>query len=329
MHSFWDKLARPFFVLAPLADVTDPAFRRLIAQIQAPDVMWTEFVSADGLYYTREVKKILDGENPLMRDFQYSEAERPILAQIFSGKAEMIAYASELAATLGFDGVDINMGCPDRTIEKQQAGAAMMKNPKHAQEIVRAAKDGAARGKPGGIPVSVKTRIGYNQEMLDEWLPALLESEPAAVTLHLRTRKEMSLVPARWELMQKALALRDAAGSKTLLIGNGDVKDLDDARAKVAESGADGAMLGRAIFGNPWLFAGRKPHDTPIAERLTALVLLARGFEELRPQKSFHILKKHIKAFVTGFDGAADLRAKLMNTESADELARVITENPL
>ena len=116
MTSFWNGLKRPFFVLAPLADVTDPALRRLVAQIQAPDAMWTEFVSADGLYYTREVKKIPDSENPLMRDLQYSETERPIVAQLFSGKPEMMEYATELAAKLGFDGVDINMGCPDKTI---------------------------------------------------------------------------------------------------------------------------------------------------------------------------------------------------------------------
>ncbi len=322
MKSFWNGLKWPFFVLAPMADVTDPAYRKIIAEIAPPDVMWTEFVSADGLYHTREMKKMLDEENPLFRDFQFSKKEHPIVAQIFGSNPDTIAYASKLAADLDFDGVDINMGCPDRSIEKQGAGAAMIKTPEKAKEIIRAAAT-------SGLPVSVKTRIGYNTNVMDEWLPMLLEEKLAALTVHLRTRKEMSLVPAHWELMPQIVEMRNRVSPDTLIIGNGDVKDLADAKIKVKESGADGIMLGKAIFGNPWLFAGRKIEDTPVGERLTALVTLAQEFENLRPQKSFHILKKHIKAFVTGFDGAAELRAKLMETESAETLARVLSEYPL
>src|SRR3989344_3990863 len=181
MHSFWQRLSRPFFVLAPMADVTDPAYRRLIAQYGAPDVMWTEFVSADWLYATREKKGMKDDENPLMRDLQFSEGEHPIVAQLFSSNPEMMAYAAKLCAELGFDGIDINMGCPDKSIEKQGAGAAMMKNPERAKEVFRAARS-------AGLPTSVKTRIGYNTETMDEWLPAILEEKPDALTVHLRTR---------------------------------------------------------------------------------------------------------------------------------------------
>ena len=306
--------------MAPMADVTDAAFRQVVAKRGAPSVFWTEFVSADGLYHTREIKKMKDEENPLMGILTKSEIERPIVAQIFSAKPDMIAYATKLVAELGFDGIDINMGCPDRAIEKQGCGAAMMKNPKLAQEIIRAAQKASA------LPVSVKTRIGYNTESLDEWLAALLEVSPAAITLHLRTRKDMSLVPADWELMKKAVEIRNRINPAVLLIGNGDVQDLDDARMKVAESGCDGAMLGRAMFGNPWVFAGRKSEDTTLAEKLTALIELARDFEKLTPRKNFSILKKHIKAFLTGFDGAAELRAKLMETDSAAALAAAIAE---
>lgn len=326
MRTFWEKLRKPFFALAPLADVTDPAYRRLIAQIQAPDAMWTEFVSADGLYYTRERKGMADSENPLMRDLLYTEAERPIIAQLFSSRPEMMAYASELCAKLGFDGIDINMGCPDKSIEKQGAGAAMIKTPELAKEIVESARQGAMRGKEGGIPVSVKTRIGYNTESIDEWIGALLALQLPALTVHLRTRKEMSKVEAHWELMPQIVALRDRIAPDTLIIGNGDVLSIENARQKIEASGADGVMLGRAIFGNPWVFAEKKMEDIPAAERLAALVTLAHYFDELRPSKSFHLLKKHFKAFVTGFDGAAELRGKLMDTNSVEEMAAILKD---
>lgn len=319
MDSFWQKLTKPFFVLAPMADVTDPAYRRLIAATGKPDVTWTEFVSADGLYHTRRER--LDGtfiygsdaDNPLVRDLQFSEGERPIVAQLFGSNPETMAYAAQLCATLGFDGVDINMGCPDRSIEKQGAGAAMMKHPEDAPAIIAAART-------SGLPVSVKTRIGYNREEMDAWLPVLLKEQPAALTVHLRTRKEMSLVPAHWELASRVVALRDIHSPSTLVLGNGDVKTLNEAQEKVAASGLDGIMLGRAIFGNPWLFTGRDTATISPAEKIEALRLLATEFETLRPRKSFHILKKHFKAFIHGWPGAAELRASLMEATTHEEL---------
>jgi len=322
MRSFWRALPKPFFVMAPMADVTDPAFRALVASRGKPDIFWTEFVAADGMYHTRELQKVLDAENPLMRDLQYSLEERPIVAQVFTSSPENMKYMAALVASLGFDGLDINMGCPDRSIEKQGCGSAMIKTPEVAQEIIRAAQS-------SGLPVSVKTRVGYNTETLDEWLPALLETKPEAVTLHLRTRKELSLVPANWELMKKAVVIRDTQASEVLLIGNGDIQDLEDAQEKIAATDCDGAMIGRGMFGNPWVFAGKKSEEIALPEKLAALVELAHGFESLRPVKSFAILKKHIKAFVTGFDGAAEFRGKLMEAQNASELERIIAENPV
>jgi len=330
--SFWNKLPKPFFAMAPMKDVTDVAFRALVCKRGKPDIFWTEFVSADGLYHTREIAKMPDEINPLMRDLQCTEEQRPIVAQIFSSKPEMISYATKLVAELGFDGVDINMGCPDRTIEKQGAGAALVKNPELAQKLIRAAKEA------GTLPVSVKTRVGYNKESLDEWLAALLEAGPAAITLHLRTRKELSLVRADWDLMKKAVEIRNKLAPGVLLIGNGDVQDLDDARAKVAASGCEGAMLGKAMFGNPWLFegidglrksiigAGLTKSEHGLDEKLAALVELAHGFEQLSPPKNFAILKKHIKAFVTGFAGAAELRARLMQAKNASEIEQIVLD---
>ncbi len=203
MDTFWSRLSKPFFVLAPMADVTDPAYRKLLAEKGKPDVTWTEFVSADGIYHMREKKGIPDAENPLMRDLQFTEAERPIVAQLFSSDPVAMAYTAKLCAELGFDGIDINMGCPDKSIEKQGCGAGMIKTPEVAKAIIRAAREGAFRGKEGGLPVSVKTRIGYNTETMDEWFPQILSEKPAALTLHLRTRKEMSKVPAHWDLMPR------------------------------------------------------------------------------------------------------------------------------
>lgn len=318
MTSFWKNLPRPLYVLAPMADVTDPAYRKLIAEYHAPSVTWTEFVSADGLYYTREKKGMLDEENPLMRDLQFTNGEHPIVAQLFGSNPETMSYAAKLCADLGFDGIDINMGCPDRSIEKQGCGAAMMRNPERAREIVEAART-------SGLPVSVKTRIGYNKVEIATWIRSILEVKPEVLTVHLRTRAEMSKVPAHWEYMEQVVALRNEVSPDTLIIGNGDVLDLADGAKKIAETGCDGVMLGRAIFGNPWIFdPTRTPEDRTPAERIAALRTLALYFDELRPRKSFHILKKHIKAFLTGFDGASDIRTRLMETDSLESFLAVL-----
>ncbi len=206
-NNFWHGLKKPIMVLAPMADVTDASFRRIIAKYGKPDVIWTEFVSADGLF--------LGGRDALMRDLMFTDEERPIVAQFFTSRPDMMEKAAVLAAELGFDGIDINMGCPDKSIEKQGAGAAMIKNPTRAREVVRAAMNGALeaarRGLNGGrvLPVSVKTRIGFNTNQLEEWLPELLAEEPVVVTIHARTRKEMSKVPARWEEVKRAVDIRD------------------------------------------------------------------------------------------------------------------------
>jgi nifR3 family TIM-barrel protein len=312
-------------VLAPLADVTDAAFRRMIAQYSAhtradgtvggPDVFWTEFVSADGL-----MRADAEGKRKLLADLIYTNEERPIVAQLFSSTPQYMKGAAALCAELGFDGIDINMGCPDRGIEKQGCGSAMIKNPENARAVIRAAKEGA-----GGLPVSVKTRLGYNQDQLEEWLPELLAEEPAVVTIHARTRKEMSKVPARWERVARAVEIRNEIGSETLIFGNGDVADIADAKQKATETGADGVMLGRAIFGNPWLFHPEKDlSNVSLTERLTAMVEHTKLFEELLPHKNFAIMKKHYKAYVNGFDGAKELRAELMEAQHGDEIEALV-----
>ncbi len=337
MKNFWQDLPKPILVLAPLANVTDAAFRRIIAKYSkpaGPAVFYTEFVSADGLVLAN-----VEGKTKLMRDLVFSEAERPIVAQFFTSNPEHMEKAAALAQELGFDGVDINMGCPDRSVEKQGGGAALIKTPSVARELIRAAKRGAPN-----LPVSVKTRLGYNKDTLEEWLPELLAEAPAALVLHARTRKEMSAVPARWERVKRAVEIRNELKSKTLILGNGDLIDIEDAKRKVEESGADGAMLGRAVFGRPWLFAAEKiASDSPSTEdgvgvrlrqfspplevRLRIAVEHAKLFEELLGDiKNFAIMKKHFKAYAEGFPGAKELRVQLMETKNAAEIEHIIEE---
>lgn len=278
---FWSSLPRPFFVLAPLADVTDVAFRRVIATYGKPHVLWTEFTSAEGLCGLYH--------EPLWCNLLYSEAERPIVAQLWSASPAAMEQAAGLVADLGFDGIDINMGCPDRKVERRGAGAALCRQPTLAQALIGAAQRGA-----GAMPVSVKIRIGYERDELETWLPALLEAQPAAITIHARTRQEKSEVPAHWEAIDRAVHIRQKLGSSTLLIGNGDVQHLAEARIRAADTGADGVMLGRAIFGNPWLFHPSIERDAlAAAERLRVLVEHTRLFETLLGEiKSMDRMKK-------------------------------------
>ena len=317
--NFWQKINKPIFVLAPMSNVTDSAFRYLIAKYGKPDVTWTEFVSCDGL--------VSRGREHLLIDLKYDKSERPIVAQIFGSKPENFYKVAQLLKELKFDGIDINMGCPDKNVQKQGAGAALMKNPSLAQEIILATKEGA-----GDLPVSVKTRIGYSKNNLSEWLPVLLQTNPAAVTVHARTRNEMSLVPARWEHLKEAVQIRDAFQSgkeKTLILGNGDVVSLEDGYQKVKETGCDGVMIGRGVFGNPWVFNKKvKREDISIPDRLKVMVEHTYLFDKfLHGHKAFDVMKKHYKAYVSGFDGAKELRIELMEgSDTPQAVERIVND---
>ncbi len=317
MKNFWEKLPKPFFCLAPMADVTDASFRRIIAKYGKPDVTWTEFVSADGL--------ASKGIKVLKYDLLYSKKEKPIIVQLFSSNPVKMREASNLCARLGFDGIDINMGCPDRSIEKQGAGASMMKDMKKAGEIIEAVKDGIKdSGKK--VSISVKTRIGYNENQINEWIPFLLSFDLDALTIHARTRKEMSLVPARWEHVKEVLEIRNRMGVKTKIIGNGDVESIAHGKRLAKETGCDGVMIGRAVFGNPWIFSHSEKIPTT-KEKLKVLIEHTKLFEKLLGKvKNFSIMKKHYKAYVNGFDGARELRVKLMETKNSKEVEKIIKE---
>jgi nifR3 family TIM-barrel protein len=325
-RNFWNNLPRPFYALAPMANVTDAVFRKIIAKYGKPDVTWTEFVSADGL--------VSPGRKNLLHDLEFSPKERPIVAQVFGGHPEAMKKAAAFIEKLGFDGVDINMGCPDRSVEKQGGGAAMIKNPKIALEVLAAARAGSKN-----IPVSVKTRIGYNKIDL-EWIKLLLEQKLPVLTVHLRTRKEMSEAPAHWEVMPQIVRLRDQISPETLIIGNGDVMNTEQGIEYAKKYACDGIMVGRGIFGKPWLFnlALDQEESTFTTEfRLKVLLEHTRLFEKTfrpvpnsrtspRNTKSFDLMKKHFKAYVSGWDGAKELRIKLMEARTSKEVEKIIKE---
>ncbi len=325
-----------------MANVTDSAFRAMFAKYGKPDVTWTEFVSADGLCSPK-------GKVMLMRDLAFTTKERPIVAQLFTGHPEAMKKAAQMVAKLGFDGIDINMGCPDRSVEKQGGGAAMIKDPKNAIAVLEAARKGwievkkqKAKSKSESqkeqVPITIKTRIGYNS--IDwKWLRLLLEQNLPVLTIHLRTRKEMSDVPAHWELMTEIVKLRDEVAPQTLIIGNGDVRSLTDGNEKIKKYGCDGVMIGRGIFGKPWFFAGKEKEEgrkkqeekTP-EERLKIMLehakLFAKTFNGKKKgsHKNFAVMKKHFKAYVSGWDGAKELRVKLMEVETIKDVEKIVND---
>lgn len=317
---------RPLFVLAPMADVTDVAFRTVIQEAGGCDVLWTEFVSADGLVRATEI-----GKYKLKKDLLLSPLQHPIVAQLFSSTPEHMFEATKLCRELGYDGVDINMGCPDQSIEKQKCGAAMMKHPELAQGVIRAAKDAATVDGIRTMAITVKTRVGYNAVELDTWIPILLEAEVDVITIHARTRKDMSKVPANWDYVKRVVELRDEWQKNhpdkvaPLIFGNGDVESIANGFKKAEITHADGVMVGRAMFGNPWFFRdlldGPKASEVTRKERIEALVRQTEIFaRELGDVKSFALMKKFFKTYMTGFEDAVEIRTTIMDMETAREV---------
>ncbi|PKL72727.1 tRNA-dihydrouridine synthase [Candidatus Kuenenbacteria bacterium HGW-Kuenenbacteria-1] len=310
---FWEKLKKPFFILAPMHEVTDIVFRQMFVKYGKPDVFFTEFVSVDGLCSQAKEK--------LLPYFAFEKNEKPIVAQIFGAKPDNFFKVAKLIKTLGFDGIDINMGCPDKKIEKQGAGASLIKNPKLAREIIQATKKGA-----GKLPVSIKTRIGYDKNILTSWLPELLAEAPVAITIHARTRKEMFSFPSHWEMIKEAVKI--AKKSETLIIGNGDIKNLKEAKIKAKETGADGIMIGRAAIGNPWIFNSKK--DKQLISPLEKIIITQEHaflfYKNYQESKNFAVLKKHFNTYITGFPLAKKIRIQLMETKNLKEAQKILAQ---
>jgi len=314
MKSFWNELPKPFFILAPMEAVTDVVFRHVVTQAAAPDVMFSEFTNATGWVHA--------GDRAIGGRLVKTDDESPLVAQLWGADPAAMANLAKHCAELGFHGIDINMGCPDSSAVKAGGGAAMIRTPELAAQMIAAAKE-------SGLPVSVKTRLGYSSTgEWREWLGFLLHQDIVALIIHLRTKKEMSKVDAHWELMKEIRVLRDEIAPHTLLIGNGDVRDKAHGLELVEQTCIDGIMIGRGIFHDPWAFE-REAAEHTIDERfalLRAQLDLYDQYAELT-KRPFDTLKRFFKIYVRDFPDAAELRDKLMHAHTTDEVRNIIDQH--
>lgn len=313
MNNFWHDLPRPFFVLAPMEAVTDVVFRHVIAHAARPDVFFTEFTNASS--YCSPA-----GVHSTRGRLAFTPDEHPMVAQIWGKRPKEFAQMAKGLAQMGYKGVDINMGCPDKAVVRSGGGSGLIKNPELAAQLIASAKE-------GGLPVSVKTRLGYSfVNEWREWLAFLLRQDIANLTIHLRTRKEMSKVDAHYELIPEIVKLRDEIAPQTLLTINGDIRDRAHGLELVEKYGVDGIMIGRGIFHNPFAFEqAPKEHGR---EELLGLLRLHLGLfdkysRELEPRR-FEPLKRFFKIYVRDFPGSKELREQLMHTKSTDEVRALI-----
>lgn len=311
----WESLKKPFFVLAPMDDVTDTTFRRVIADTAAPDMFFTEFVNADGLNSP--------GRGAVLQKLRFNESEKPLIAQIWGMQPDNFEKATSEIAEMGFDGVDLNMGCPVKNVVKLGACSALINDREHAAKLIQAAQKGANNK----IPVSVKTRVGFNEIDMD-WIEFLLRQQIDVLTIHGRTSKQQSKVPNNWNLIQESRKIRDRVAPDTLIIGNGDVLTRKQGEDLAEEHGLDGIMIGRGILQDPYVFSDKSPWEEKTADEKLELYKKHINFfrEEWTDKKNPAGLKKFAKVYISGFDGASDLRAKLMDCNTASELLKVLNE---
>ncbi len=337
-RGFWDNLPRPIFGLAPMDGVTNAPFRLLTARVGRPAVTFTEFVPTAGLMH---------GAVKLLTDFQYDPAERPVVAQIYGNDPKECYAIAHLVCELGFDGLDINMGCPAKNVAARGAGAGLIRTPDVANAMIREARRGirdwcdgqtlhqvgvpntvlravgeanaragrTVRSERQPIPVTVKTRIGFDTCTITEWVRHLLEAEPVVIAIHGRTLKQMYKGAADWDAI--AAAAEIIHQTSTLVLGNGDVHDLTMARQRIATSSVDGVLLGRAVMGNPWAFQGTVPSPR---EMLDTFVMHAELVEQLCPPHAFSQLFRFVKPYTAGFQNAVDVRKQIYHVTSSQQL---------
>lgn len=339
-NNFWNRIKRPFTGLAPMDGVTDAPFRRIVAKYGRPDLFITEFTSVEG---------ICAGAIKPLNAFIFGRDEKPVVAQLFGSDPECFYKAFFVAAELGFDGIDINMGCPSRNIVSKGAGAELIKTPELAVQIIkecfRAAHDFAEgktfleTGLPETtvnylkhcsdnkaerklLPVSVKTRTGYDKHSVKDWIGLLLEQKPATITVHGRTYRQLYSGAADWD--QIALAAATAKGSGTLIIGNGDIRSAAHARETAAAYGTDGVLIGRAALGKPWIFNLRDESPPPVEKIFSIALEHSLLHEKLLPEIPFLHMRKHLAWYCRGFAGASEIRQKLMKAENPSAVKKIL-----
>lgn len=362
---FWQTLPQPIIGLSPMDGVTDAAFRLTVARQGPPDITFTEFTS---------VGDVCRGPEHLLSTFTYSEEERPVVAQLYGKHPDLFYLAAQVVCELGFDGLDINMGCPSKNVASSGSGAALIKTPDLAHAIMRAARQGildwangytlaqtglkASRadliramnvkrhGQPSPprrlIPLSVKTRLGYDSVVVEDWIGHLLEEQPAVISVHGRTLQQMYRGEADWTAIERAATIvRDTS---TLLLGNGDVQSMDDVVRRVRESKVHGVLVGRGALGSPWFFrkkdlarqaardgapviAGSLDETLSLADRFRVMVEHARLFEGIDRADRFPHIRKHLGWYCKGFPHAAAMRARMVRASSSVDVERIVAEH--
>lgn len=313
-ENFWSELPRPFFILAPMEDVTDIVFRHVVSEAARPDVFFTEFTNTESFCHP-------EGIHSVRGRLTFSEDEQPMVAHIWGDKPDQFRETSIQLAKMGFKGIDLNMGCPVANVAKKGKGSGLILRPDVAAEIIQATK-------AGGLPVSVKTRLGYYEiDEWKDWLKHVFEQDIANLSIHLRTRKEMSKVDAHWELIEAIKNLRDEIAPNTLLTINGDIPDRKTGLELAEKYSIDGVMIGRGIFHNPFAFE-KEPREHTSKELLDLLRLHLSLFNKYEKDeiRQFKSLRRFFKIYVRGIRGASELRHQLMNTQSIAEARALLDE---
>lgn len=313
-ENFWSELPRPFFILAPMEDVTDIVFRHVVSEAARPDVFFTEFTNTESYCHP-------EGIHSVRGRLTFSEDEQPMVAHIWGDKPEQFRKMSIGLKEMGFKGIDLNMGCPVANVAKKGKGSGLILRPERAAEIIQATKE-------GGLPVSVKTRLGYYEiDEWKDWLKHVFEQDIANLSIHLRTRREMSKVDAHWELIEAIKTMRDEIAPHTLLTINGDIPDRQKGLELANKYGVDGVMIGRGIFHNPFAFEKETREHT--SEELLDLFRLHLSLYEKysnEETQQFKALRRFFKIYIRGIKGASQLRHKLMSTETIDEARELLDE---
>jgi tRNA-dihydrouridine synthase B len=353
MNDFWHQLPRPIIGLSPMDDVTDHAYREIQAKYGQVAVTYTEFTSVEGVCH---------GAEKLLQDFLYGEIQRPIVGQIYGTTPDFFRQTAIVLCALGFDGVDINMGCPAKNVAHSGAGAALIRTPDLAVQIIEAVKQGIEQWHNGIevkdcpdltptivskvmarhealpakyqdrsriIPWSVKTRVGFNEPVINEWIPTLLATKPSVIALHGRTLKQRYTGLANWDLIAEAAKL--VHQTETLILGNGDIASYEDALAKIAQTGVDGVLIGRASWGNPFVFgpASAQPTTPTIFQIALEHAELYEQTLKATERYTFLPMRKNLGWYVRGFPQAAEVRRELFQTNSAAEVKAILEKHGL